>query len=106
MLVGTKTHHKVAVSINSVFFSKVSVAQVFESDGAPRYYNVEKLLPDYSNFKKWNPNFGAVNDDEQLIQAFSHWTHDITGNEGFSYELSSMFVIPQMASWWLLTCKG
>ena len=55
------------------------MVQVHDRDGAARYYNVEKLLPDYSNFKKWNTNFGAVNIDEQLIQAFSHWTYDITG---------------------------
>ena len=53
--------------------------QVHDRDGAARYYNVEKLLPDYSNFKKWNTNFGAVNIENQLIQAFSHWTYDITG---------------------------
>ena len=97
---------KVPYSFITSVFLKVSVVQVFESDGAPRYFNVEKLLPDYSNFKKWNTNFGAVNDDEELIQAFSHWTHDITGNKGFSYQLSLMFASPQMASWWLLTCKG
>ena len=53
--------------------------QVHDRDGAPRYYNVEKLLPDYSNFKKWNTNCGAVNIDNHLIQAFSHWTYDVTG---------------------------
>ena len=66
-------------SWSQIFFSKVSVVQVHDRDGAARYYNVEKLLPDYSNFKKWNTNFGAVNIDNQLIQAFSHWTYDITG---------------------------
>ena len=53
--------------------------QVHDREGAASYYNVEPLLPDYSNFKKWNNNTGAINIDEQLIQAFSHWTHDVTG---------------------------
>ena len=60
-------------------FPKVSVVQVHDREGAASYYNVEPLLPDYSNFKKWNNNTGAVNIDEQLIQAFSHWTYDVTG---------------------------
>eukprot|EP00092_Neocalanus_flemingeri_P012286 GFUD01013244.1.p1 GENE.GFUD01013244.1~~GFUD01013244.1.p1 ORF type:complete len:679 (-),score=176.64 GFUD01013244.1:244-2280(-) len=60
-------------------FIVVSVAQVFDESGTPNYYNVEPLLPEYAKFKKWNTNFGAVNIDEQLIQAFSHWTYDITG---------------------------
>ena len=66
--------------------------QVHDRDGAARYYNVEKLLPDYSNFKKWNTNFGAVNIDEQLIQAFSHWTYDITG--AYIYYTSCLSCFP------------
>ena len=54
------------------------MAQVFDKDGIPKYYNVEPLLPEYTNFKKWNTNFGSVILDDHLLQAFSHWTHDIT----------------------------
>lgn len=84
-------------------FLKVSVVQVHDRDGAARYYNVEKLLPDYSNFKKWNTNFGAVNIDEQLIQAFSHWTFDITGIYTSS---QSSLLFSQLAFWWWWTSRG
>ena len=88
-----------------ITFLHVSVVQVHDRDGAARYYNVEKLLPDYSNFKKWNTNFGAVNIDEQLIQAFSHWTYDITGILSQHIPMTLTFV-SQMGSWWWLTCRG
>merc|ERR1712002_927824 len=32
-------------------------------------------------FSKWNSNYGSVNIDNQLVQAFSHWTYDAT--DGF-----------------------
>ena len=54
--------------------------QVHRDDGAPKYYCEEPLLPDYSKFQKWNTNFGGVNIDDELIQAFSHWTYEQTGN--------------------------
>ena len=56
----------------------MSVAQVHDDDSAPKYYNVEPQLPNYKNFKKWNNNYGGVSDDDFLLQAFSHWTHEIT----------------------------
>jgi len=59
-------------------FIAVSVAQVFDDNGAPKYFNVEPLLPEYEDFKKWNTNFGAVLVEEDILQAFSHWTYDIT----------------------------
>lgn len=68
----------------------MSVVQVHESDGAPRYFNVESLLSDYSKFKKWNTNWGGVNLDEPLLQAFSHWTYDITGEN--SLEMARQLV--------------
>ena len=89
--------------MDTAFLLKVSVVQVHDRDGAAQYYNVEKLLPDYSNFKKWNTNFGAVNIDEQLIQAFSHWTYDITG----TYSKSLVYLgLPPCFSSWLSGCGG
>ena len=55
--------------------------QAFKTDGAPKYFNVETVLPDYKNFKKWNNNFGFVADEifSSTLDAFSHWTYDATG---------------------------
>lgn len=58
--------------------------QMCKSDGAPKYYNIEVLLPDYKKkFKKWNNNAGYVSDKifSSTLDAFSHWTYDIT--DGF-----------------------
>ena len=59
----------------------MSVLQAWAKDGAPRYYNVETVLPDYKLFQKWNNNVGYV--DEKIfsstLDAFSHWTYDSTG---------------------------
>ena len=59
---------------------QVGVVQQFEDDGNPRYYNLETLLPDYENFKKWNTNCGYVNeaDYSSTLDAFCHWTYDFT----------------------------
>ena len=54
--------------------------QVFGASGAPKYFNMEFLLPDHNEFKKWNTNIGGVNIEEGFIQAFSHWTYDISGD--------------------------
>ena len=58
--------------------------QIYKRDGAPKYYNVEVLLTDYKeSFKKWNSNAGYVSDKiySSTLDAFSHWTYDIT--DGF-----------------------
>ena len=52
---------------------------------------MEPLLPEYAKFKKWNTNYGAVNIDDQLIQAFSHWTHDITGKFVIHFDFIVIF---------------
>ena len=56
--------------------------QVHRDDGAPRYYCVEPLLPDYTKFEKWNNNCGGVSINNELMQAFSHWTYEMTGDIG------------------------
>ena len=41
------------------------------------------MLPDYkAQFHKWNDNAGYVNQNNpsELLQAFSHWTYDVTAS--------------------------
>lgn len=47
----------------------------------PVYYNVETLLPEYKDgFMKWSNNTGRVcqKNYSAILDAFSHWTYDIT----------------------------
>jgi hypothetical protein len=69
--------------VKKIDFLSVSVAVITKDDGAPRYYNVEPLLHDYkAKFKKWNNNCGfVIAKNSPTLDAFSHWTHDIT--DGF-----------------------
>lgn len=61
-------------------YLQVCVVQEFQNDGTPKYYNLETLLPDYENFKKWNTNCGYVNEKDYsaTLDAFCHWTYDFT----------------------------
>ena len=57
---------------------------MFMKDHRPKFYNIEELLPGYeANFRKWNNNYGYVNEEyfSSLLDAFSHWTYVIT--EGY-----------------------
>jgi len=66
----------------SVNFLEVSVIRVNEACGSSKYYNAEVLLANYkTNFVKWNNNAGYVNEDAfaATLDAFSHWTYDVTG---------------------------
>ena len=59
------------------------------------------------DYKKFNNNWGWVDeaDYSASIQAFSHWTYDITGILSQHIPMTLTFV-SQMGSWWWLTCRG
>lgn len=62
---------------------QVSVIEMYAEDFSPEYYNIEELLPDYkAQYQKWNDNAGYVNqgNPSELLQAFSHWTYDVTAS--------------------------